>query len=116
MIIYKTINAYIGHTPRQAQMQLTQLKKTIEQTVPHAVAGISYGMPQYKLNGRLLTYFAAFRDHVSLFPGPVVIKQFARDLQSYKTSKGTIQFPLDKKLPLELIRKIIRHKAKTLAA
>ncbi len=74
---------------------------------------MSYGMPAYNLFDRPLVYFAAFKDHCSLFPaGNAAIKKFAKALGRYKTSKGTIQFPLDKPLPVTLVKKIVQARVR----
>jgi uncharacterized protein YdhG (YjbR/CyaY superfamily) len=84
------------------------MRDTIRSAVPReAVEVISYRMPAFKL-GRVLVWYAAFADHVSLFPGGSVLVRFENDLADFKTSKGTIQVPLDRSLPTALIKRIVR--------
>lgn len=112
----KNVHAYIISRPKSAQPKLIQLRQIINKIIPHTTESISYGMPCYKFNGQVLTYFGGFKDHVSLFPRPKAIIVFKKELKKYQTSKGTIQFALDKPLPLGLIKKIIRFNLKTYAA
>lgn len=115
MVIMKklqTVDAYIKAAPKVAKLKLTRMRSIIKTIAPKAVEGISYGMPYYNHKGRLV-YFAAFKNHVSLFPaGSWVIKKFAKALKPYTTSKGTIQFPLDRPLPVHLIQRIVRARVK----
>ena len=110
------VKSYISKASKDVRTKLVQLRRVIKTTVPDAVESISYGMPSYKYYKRILVYFAAFKNHVSIFPGPDAIAAFKKELSSYKTSKGTIQFPLDKPLPLGLIKKIVAYRAKENAA
>ncbi|MFA6042227.1 MAG: DUF1801 domain-containing protein [Patescibacteria group bacterium] len=104
----KTVSAYIAAAAPQARPMLRQLRKLITSCAPKAVEGLSYHMPYYSYKGRLV-YFAAFRDHCSLFPASgSVTKNFAKELTKYKTSKGTIQFPLGKAIPAGLVKKIVK--------
>ena len=105
----KTVDEYIATFPEDIQLKLKTIRKITKATAPQATEKLSYGMPYYGLNGRLL-YFAAFKDHISLFAMPSAIKIFAPEITNYQTSKGTIRFPLDKPLPVALIRKIIRYR------
>jgi uncharacterized protein YdhG (YjbR/CyaY superfamily) len=114
--IPEDIKSYISKAPKEVRAKLVQFRRIIKTTVPDAVEGISYGMPCYKYYKRVLVYFAAFKNHVSIFPGPDAIAAFKKELSSYKTSKGTIQFQLDKPLPLGLIKKIVAYRAKENAA
>ncbi len=100
-----TIDDYISCQPEQNQLYLQQIKKTIQATIPDATEKISWSMPTY-WKGRNLIQFAAFKKHVGLYPGPEAVEMFADKLHDYKTSKGAIQFPYDKPLPLELIAQI----------
>ena len=103
------INSYIASCPPQGQEQLNNLRKFILQEVPKAEEVISYKMPAYKLHG-MLVYFAGYEKHISFYPTGSGIKHFEQDIQSYKFSKGTIQFPLDQELPYDLIRRIIQFR------
>ncbi|SRR6266404_5246725 len=102
----KDVDEYIAGAPEEVRDKLVQIRQVVHQAAPDSLEKLSYGMPYYGLNGRLL-YFSYFKDHVSLFAMPSAITKFEKDLTGYKTSKGTIQFSLDKPLPLALIKKII---------
>lgn len=108
---YKTIDDYIKTFPKEAQSILKKIRLTIKELAPEATEGISYQMPVFKLNGNLV-YFGGFKDHVSFFPGSseVVMSEFKKELANYKTSKGTIQFQLDKPIPYDLIKRIVKFR------
>jgi uncharacterized protein YdhG (YjbR/CyaY superfamily) len=98
----------LARTPAPARKLLRQIRETIRSAVPRdAVEVISYRMPAFKY-GRVLVWYAAFADHVSLFPGGSVLARFQDDLVDFKTSKGTIQFQLDSSLPTMLVKRIVR--------
>jgi uncharacterized protein YdhG (YjbR/CyaY superfamily) len=104
----KTVEDYLNLFPGDQRIILEKIRKAIRTAAPKAVEGISYAMPGYKLNGPLV-YFGGFRNHCSLFPGSyAVIKQFEKELKNYTTSKGTIQFPYDKPIPIQLIKQIVK--------
>src|SRR5260370_32684943 len=91
-----TVAGYLARTPAPARKLLRQMRETIRSAVPHdAGEVISYRMPAFKC-GQVIVWYAAFADHVSLFPGGSVLARFQDDLADFKTSKGTIQFPLDR--------------------
>ena len=107
------IDEYIAIFHADTQKKLAQIRTTIQKLVPAAVESISYGIPAFNLNGRYLIYFAGYKNHIGLYPVPSGNKTFDKDFAAYKTSgKGTIQFPLDKSLPLGLIAKIVKYKVK----
>lgn len=101
----QTIAEYIAQQPEEIQPYLRQIDETIHSALPDAVQKISWSMPTY-WNRRNLIHFAAFKKHVGLYPGPAAVEAFAARLQGYRTSKGAIQFPYSKPLPLELIAEI----------
>ena len=103
------INTYILSCPTQAQEKLNKLRDFIIQEVPQAEEVISYKMPAYKLHG-MLVYFAGYEKHIGFYPTGSGIKHFEQEIQSYKYSKGTIQFPLDQELPYDLIRRILHFR------
>ncbi len=105
------VDSYIADFPENVQALLRQFRKIITETVPEAEEVISYQMPSYKYHGMML-HFAAFKNHVGLYPGPSAITAFKDELQNYSTSKGTVQFKLDEPLPVALIAKIAAHRAK----
>ena len=100
-----TIEEYIAAQPEEAQDYLRQVNATIKTSIPDAKEKISWSMPTY-WKGRNLIQFAAFKRHIGLYPGPEVVEAFAGRLTEYKASKGAIQFPYSKPLPVELIREI----------
>lgn len=97
---------------RQEPLQkdiLEKIRQLIKKTVPGAEELMNYGVPAFRLGGKLILY-AAFKKHVGLYPTPEMIKNFQAELKGYKTSKGTIQFSLDEPMPYDLIIKIVRSK------
>lgn len=104
-----SIGAYIKEYPKNTQKLLQEFRTIIKKHAPQAEEGISYGIPTFKLHGNLV-HFGGYKNHVALYPGSYAIKIFAKELSSYKTSKGTIQFPLDKPLPRALIAKIVKFR------
>lgn len=103
----KTIEEYIERQPEQAQSYLRQVNQTIKSAIPDAMEKISWSMPTYRKKYNLIQ-FAAFKKHIGLYPGPEAVEAFADRLKEYKTSKGAIQLPYDKPLPLELIGEIAK--------
>lgn len=101
----KTVNEYIAAAPAETRAKLRQMRACIRKAAPGATESLKWSMPAFS-GKRILVMYAAFKNHVSLFPTPSPIKALAKDLAGFKTSKGAIQFPLDKALPLALIRKI----------
>lgn len=109
----KDIDEYIGMFPPETQKILQQIRAIIREVVPGANEAISYGIPTFNLNGTYLVYFAAYKKHIGFYPMPARIDEIDKELASYKTSgKGTIQFPLNKPVPFDLITKIVRFKLK----
>lgn len=106
---YKNIDEYNASFSENIQQILTQLRKAIKDAAPKATEVISYGMPAFKLN-KVLVYYAANKSHIGFYPTPASILYFKNELSAYKTSKGAIQFPLDKPLPLALIKKIVKFR------
>lgn len=105
----KTVGEYIALFSGETAKRLKVMRKLVKSVVPKAEEGISYFMPVYRLNG-LLVYFGGYERHVGFYPFPSAIKAFKKELLVYKTSKGAIQFPLDKPLPEALIKKIIKFR------
>ena len=102
-----TIEAYILSQPEELQPYLRQVNDVIKTSIPEAKEKISWSMPTY-WKGRNLIQFAAAKKHIGLYPGPEAVEAFAERLKDYKTSKGTIQLPYSKPLPLELISEIAK--------
>ncbi len=105
----KTIDAYIAQFPESVQRKLQTLRIAIHEEAPLAVEKISYQMPTFYFRGNLI-HFAAFQHHIGLYPLPETLEAFAKDLAPYKQGKGSVQFPLDQELPLEVIRHIVRFR------
>ena len=105
-----TIDKYIVNSPESVREILVNLRRIIKESVPGVEESISYGMPGFKLNNRSLVWFGAFKDHVSFFPTASGVDAFKDKLKGYKTSKGTIQFPLDKPIPYGLIAEITKFR------
>lgn len=103
------VDIYIAYFPAETQELLHQLRETIKKAAPAAEEVISYQMPAYKLNG-VLVYFAGYKNHIGFYPAGSGIESFKHKLSGYKTSKGTVQFPLDQPLPIDLISEIVRYR------
>jgi uncharacterized protein YdhG (YjbR/CyaY superfamily) len=108
---YKNIDEYIADFPEDVRKKLEKLRKVIQAAAPRAEEAIAWGMPTFRLNGNLV-HFAAFRDHISLFPSSSPIPVFKKELAPYKVSKGTIQFPLDRPIPFDLVKKIVKFRVR----
>ena len=107
---YKNIDEYIAGFPENIQAILQNLRRVIHEAAPEAQETISYSMPAFKQNG-ILVYFAAFKDHIGFFPTSSGVSAFSKELAPYDTSKGTIRFPLDEPIPVNLIKKIVKFRA-----
>lgn len=108
----KTVEAYMASFPKDVQVLLKKVRATIRKAAPTAEEKISYGMPGYKYNGKVLAYFGGFKSHVGFFATPSANVAFKKELSSYKMGKGSIQFPFDRPIPYPLITKMIRYKIK----
>ncbi|MDX2001097.1 MAG: DUF1801 domain-containing protein [Chitinophagales bacterium] len=104
-----TIAAYIACFPEEVQQRLELIRKTIQANAPEATEAISYAIPTFKLNGNLV-HFAAFKNHIGFYPAPTGLEAFKDDLAPYQQGKGSVQFPFDQPLPLDLIAKIVRYR------
>jgi uncharacterized protein YdhG (YjbR/CyaY superfamily) len=105
----KTIDAYIAAFPDDVQAILQQIRQTIHEAAPEATEAISYGMPTFKLHGNLV-HFAAFKNHIGFYPVPSGIEAFKDELAAYKQGKGSVQFPLDRPMPYDLITRIVKFR------
>jgi uncharacterized protein YdhG (YjbR/CyaY superfamily) len=104
-----TIDDYIQSFPADVRAILSELRSTIRESAPQAVEKISYRIPTFYLNGNLV-HFAAFERHIGFYPGPSGIARFRKELAKYKSAKGSVQFPLDEPLPLDLIAAIVEFR------
>ena len=110
-----TIDEYINKFPKDVQLILENMRRTIKKASPDAIEAISYQMPTFKLNGKNLVHFAAWKKHIGFYPTPSGTETFKKELSIYKSSKGAVQFPLDKKIPYTLISKIVKFRVKELS-
>jgi uncharacterized protein YdhG (YjbR/CyaY superfamily) len=106
---YASIDEYINAYPEDVRKKLTQLRKLIILVAPQAEERISYRMPAYFLNG-ILVWFAAHSMHIGFYPKASAIAKFKRELSGYKSAKGSVQFPLNEPLPVDLIKRIVRFR------
>jgi uncharacterized protein YdhG (YjbR/CyaY superfamily) len=107
----KTIDEYIQAAPREAQRKLREMRACIRAAAPRAKEGLKWGMPAFSYR-RILVTFAGFRKHIGFYPTPSAVTAFAKELSKFSTAKGSIQFPLEKPLPLSLVRKITTFRVK----
>jgi uncharacterized protein YdhG (YjbR/CyaY superfamily) len=105
----KDIDEYIARYPAEVQVKLQKIRETIQKAAPKATEAISYGIPTFKYFGNLV-HFGGFKQHLSFFPGASGVAAFEKELKDFETSKGTIQFPLNKALPLKLIKDIVKFR------
>lgn len=106
---FKSVDEYIATIPENVKPALEQLRKAIRQAAPKAEEVISYNMPAYKQNS-VLVYFAAAKEHIGFYPTSSPIVAFKDALAAYKTSKGAIQFPIEKSIPLKLVKDIVKYR------
>ena len=106
------VEKYISTFPVEVQEILRKIRALVKKIATEATEGIAYGIPPYKTNGKPLVYFAAFKNHIGFFATPSVHKQFSEELSKYNQGKGSVQFPLNKPIPFDLIEKIIEFRVK----
>jgi len=106
-----TIDQYIKQYPENVQKVLQQIREIIHAAAPEAVEKISYGIPTFILKGNLV-HFGGYKKHIGLYPGPFSVETFQKELLGYTTTKGTIQLPIDKPIPYDLITKIVKFRVK----
>ena len=109
---FNSVDEYIQTFPKEIQSHLEEVRTTILKNAPEAVESISYGMPAYKTHGKPLVYFAGYKKHIGFYATPTGHTEFSNELSNYKQGKGSVQFPLDKPLPLDLITKIVVFRVK----
>lgn len=110
-IIVKNIDEYISCFPKDVQLKLESLRQIIKKAAPYAEEVISYQMPAFKYHG-LLVFFAAYKNHIGFYATPTGHQAFKKELSVYKEGKGSVQFPLNQPLPLDLVSKIVKFRAK----
>jgi uncharacterized protein YdhG (YjbR/CyaY superfamily) len=107
---YKNVEEYLNQFPDYIREKLELVRATIKKAAPDAEEVISYGMPGYKLNKKPLVYFAGYNTHIGFYATPTGHSKFAGELSQYRQGKGSVQFPLNQPLPLELISRITRFR------
>jgi len=108
---FDSIDDYISHFPEDVQNILRKTRQVIRAAAPEAEEKISYQMPTFYLHGNLV-HFAAYKNHIGFYPAPSGIEAFKTDLSVYKGAKGSVQFPINEPMPLELIKKIVEFRVK----
>jgi uncharacterized protein YdhG (YjbR/CyaY superfamily) len=107
----KDVAGYIAAAPKEVRGKLKELRAVIRKAAPAAEEKISYGIPYYGHHGRLV-YFSAWKNHIGIYIPTPVVQEHARELRAYETTSATIRFPLDKKLPIALIKKLVKARMK----
>jgi len=111
----KNIDEYIARVPSDVRKQMQKIRATIKKAAPTAEEAISYQIPTFKLNGKNLIHFAAFTNHIGLYPAPRGVDEFKEELSVYDGGKGTVQFPFDQPIPVELISRIVKFRVRQAA-
>jgi len=109
---FRTVNEYISKSPKNVRDILQELRRIIGESAPAADETISYGIPTFDLDGRHLVHFAAYKNHIGFYPTSSGIEAFKKELSSFKTSRGTVQFPLEKPIPFDLVKRIVEFRVK----
>jgi uncharacterized protein YdhG (YjbR/CyaY superfamily) len=113
MKTYKTISEYLNSLSEESGVKAREIYRVLKKLLPKAEEAIRYGMPTFRLNGQNLLHFAVMKNHLGFYPAPSAIKKFEKEIaKKFKYSKGAIQFPLEEKLPLALIKKIAQFRLK----
>ena len=106
---FKSVDDYIKSFPDDVQPVLEEVRKTIRTVLPDAEEVISYNIPTFTIDGRYLVYFAGWQKHVSIYPIPGGDESFEKELEPFRTGPGTLRFPLNKPMPLDLIERVVKH-------
>ena len=107
---FANIDEYISLQPLEVQPLLQKVREAIREAAPGAAEYISYAMPSFKYNGKILVYFAAHKSHIGFYATPTANVAFKKELAGYKSSKGAVQFPFDRPVPYDLIRRMVQYK------
>jgi uncharacterized protein YdhG (YjbR/CyaY superfamily) len=111
METYTSIDQCIQTFPKEVQVLLEKVRKTIHEAAPDATEAIAYGIPTFKLNGNLV-HFCGYKHHIGFYPAPSGIKKFQSELAQYESGKGSLKFPIDKPIPYDLITKVVKFRVK----
>ncbi|HNC07545.1 MAG TPA: DUF1801 domain-containing protein [Anaerolineales bacterium] len=106
------MDEFITKQPPETQAILQKIRVTIQKSAPGAEEAMAYGIPTFKLNGRNLVHFSAFKEHIGFYPTPSGIEAFKKELSAYEGAKGSVKFPLSKPIPYALITKIVKFRVK----
>ena len=109
-VTFHSIDEYVASFPKDVQKNMEQLRSTIKEAAPEAGEKISYNMPTFTLNGTYLVYFAGWKNHIAFYGAPRGKTEFTEDLSAYESGAGTLQFPYNKPMPLDLITKIVNFR------
>ena len=112
MIKPTTVDEYLAGIPAEASEAVKKIRTIIKKAAPKAEEGLSYGIAGFKQNGKYFIYYSGYKKHTSIYPAPRSHEDFAEELTAYKGGKGTVQFPLDKPLPADLIKRIVKFRLK----
>lgn len=107
-----TIDEYISKFPKETAKILRQVRIAVSNGAPKAEETISYGMPAFRYKGKIIIYFAGYKNHIGLYATPAAHTTFQKELSVYKQGKGSVQFPIDQPMPLDLIKRIVMFKVK----
>lgn len=109
---FTTMDAYITSFPKEVQGALEKIRQAVRKAAPGAVEAISYQIPTFKLSGKNLVHFAAWKDHIGFYATPSGNAAFKKELSQYKVAKGSIRFPLDEPIPYDLVTKMAKFRVK----
>lgn len=110
------IDQFISNYPPEVQTILQKIRALIQKSAPGAEEAMAYGIPTFRLNGKNLVHFSAFKEHIGFYPTPTGIEKFKKELSAYEGAKGSVKFPLNKPIPYALITKIVQFRAKEVSA
>ena len=105
-----SINEYVSSLPENAQKAMSEIIATIKAKVPNAEEYISYNMPAFKVNGEYFVHFSAWKNHIGMYPIPAGNEAFQKQIEQYRSAKSSLNFPLDKPMPIKLIEKVIKFR------
>ena len=107
---FTSINEYVSTLPENAQMAMREIIASIKARVPDAEEHISYNMPAFKVNGGYFIHFSAWKNHIGMYPIPAGNEAFQKQIEPYRSAKSSLNFPLDKPMPIKLIEKVIKFR------